>query len=278
VTLSNSGGTLAAGATTTVTVSINSGANSLTAGSFSDTVTFTNTTNHSGDTARSVNLKVNPTPGTHDAPKISASPTSVKFGDVKLGGTSAQTITIKNTGTSDLVISNVSITGSNASEFIQTNNCTTIPKSGSCTITVTFNPILLPFGQKSAIVSIASNDPKKPTVNVKVSGNAPPPKISASPTSVKFGDVTLGGTSAKTITIKNSGTSDLVISNVSITGSNASEFIQTNNCTTIAKGESCTSTVTFAPTSVGKKSAIINILSNDPKTPIVNVKLSGNGK
>ncbi len=59
VTLSSTGGTLAAGATATVTASINSGANSLAAGSYSDTVTFANTTNGTGNTTRAVGLTVN---------------------------------------------------------------------------------------------------------------------------------------------------------------------------------------------------------------------------
>ena len=61
VTLSSSGGTLAAGGTATVTVTINSGANSLAAGSYSDTVTLTNTTNGAGNTTRAVSLTVNAT-------------------------------------------------------------------------------------------------------------------------------------------------------------------------------------------------------------------------
>ena len=61
VTLSATGGTLAAGANTTVTASINSGANSLAASgtSYTDTVTFTNTTNDTGNTTRPVSLTVN---------------------------------------------------------------------------------------------------------------------------------------------------------------------------------------------------------------------------
>jgi hypothetical protein len=62
VTLSSTSGSLAAGASTTVTVSINNNANSLTPGSYSDTVAFTNTTNGIGDTTRSVSLTVNPPP------------------------------------------------------------------------------------------------------------------------------------------------------------------------------------------------------------------------
>lgn len=51
-------GTLAAGANATVTVSIGTEANSLAAGSYNDTVTFTNTTNGTGDTTRPVSLTV----------------------------------------------------------------------------------------------------------------------------------------------------------------------------------------------------------------------------
>ena len=61
VTLSSAGGTLAAGANTTVTASINAGANSLAAGSYSDNVTFTNTSSGTGNTTRPVSLTVNAT-------------------------------------------------------------------------------------------------------------------------------------------------------------------------------------------------------------------------
>jgi lysyl endopeptidase len=58
VSLTNASGTLAGGATVTVTVSINATANSLGNGNYADTVTFTNTTNHQGDTTRAVALHV----------------------------------------------------------------------------------------------------------------------------------------------------------------------------------------------------------------------------
>jgi autotransporter-associated beta strand protein len=64
--LSSSGGTLAPGASTTVTVTPNSNANSLTVGSYFDTVTFANTTsgagNGLGNTTRGVSLTVNGLP------------------------------------------------------------------------------------------------------------------------------------------------------------------------------------------------------------------------
>jgi hypothetical protein len=59
MSLSASSGTLTAGASTTVTVSINPYADSLAAGSYADTVSFVNATTGNGNTTRSVALTVN---------------------------------------------------------------------------------------------------------------------------------------------------------------------------------------------------------------------------
>jgi hypothetical protein len=129
-------------------------------------------------------------------PRISSSPASLNFGNVKPGATSLlKTITVKNTGTSDLVIGNIDITGTNTSEFSQTNNCTKITAGASCVISGTFTPAL-PFGNKSAIASITPNDPAKPTANVKLSGSVAlvPRDVGAVlQTSGLFGALMVGG-------------------------------------------------------------------------------------
>lgn len=61
VALSSTGGSLAPGATTLVSVSIDGGATSLAAGDYADTVSFSNTTNHIGDSTRAVSLSVQAT-------------------------------------------------------------------------------------------------------------------------------------------------------------------------------------------------------------------------
>jgi len=135
------------------------------------------------------------------------------------------------------------------------------------------------FGKKSATISISSNDPKKPTVNVKLLGQAPPPKSSVAPMAVNFATVNIGNTSApKTVTIKNTGVSDLVINDIGITGADAQDFNQTDNCSVIAKGSSCTINVTFTPSSpASKESASLSITTDDPKKSSLGVKLSGQG-
>ncbi len=74
LTLSATSGTLASGATTNVTASINTAsASALAVGSYSDTITFTNTTNNAGNTTRAASLSIgsNTVPAT---PVIAALP------------------------------------------------------------------------------------------------------------------------------------------------------------------------------------------------------------
>ncbi len=211
-----------------------------------------------------------------DGPKISISPTSLNFGNIRVGGTLELSTTITNTGTLDLTISGVEITGLNISEFSQTHDCSTIPAGGSCTMIATFSPAL-PYASKSAIVNVYSNDPGKPVANVKLKGKAPPPKISVSPRSFNLGSERVGSTSLPmTVTVSNKGTSDLLVSGIGIDGINGSEFGQENECATILAGGSCTIAASFSPAlPFGKKSAVVTISSNDPKKPDVTVKASG---
>ncbi len=58
VDISSAGGYLPGGDSATVTVSINSEADLLSNGMYNDSIVFTNTTNHDGDTVRAVNLQV----------------------------------------------------------------------------------------------------------------------------------------------------------------------------------------------------------------------------
>lgn len=58
LSLSSSGGTLAAGASTTLTASVTSAANSLPLGAYNDSITFTNTTNGSGNITTAATLNV----------------------------------------------------------------------------------------------------------------------------------------------------------------------------------------------------------------------------
>jgi hypothetical protein len=110
------------------------------------------------------------------------------------------------------------------------------------------------------------------------------PDISVSPMALDFGAVKVGTPSAaKPVTISNlsSATANLVITNIEITGANASEFSKDlTTCPSLAPGASpCTINVTFTPASVSPppKTATLKIESNDPDHGVINVALSGTG-
>jgi len=112
-------------------------------------------------------------------PIISVNPPSLDFGNVIIDNTSpAQTVTVSNNCTADLIIGTLTIEGANSSEFsIQNNNCSgrTIPQSGQCTVDVVFSPDTV--GTKNAALSIPSNDIYQPTFAVPLTGTGALPDL-----------------------------------------------------------------------------------------------------
>jgi hypothetical protein len=104
-------------------------------------------------------------------------------------------------------------------------------------------------------------------------GGAREPILEVSPSSVDFGPIIIGNTSMQNIGIYNRGTGDLIVDSINITGQNASEFSQTNNCSTVEPGHSCQIIVTFAPIAEGTKNATLRIFSNDPNTNTLGIPL-----
>jgi len=202
-------------------------------------------------------------------------PKSLSFGNQTVGLTStSQTAALKNTGDVALTISSISISGADSRDFAQNNNCpASVAPNGSCSINVTFKPTA--SGTRIAAVVIADNAPGSPQkVTVKGTGTF----IQLKPISENFGTQPVGTTSkAKTITLSNKGTATVSIVNIAITGSNASDFSQTNTCgKSVASGASCLIKVTFKPTATGTRSAAVSVTDDGGGSP-QKVSLAGTG-
>src|SRR5258708_15583272 len=76
--------------------------------------------------------------------------------------------------------------------------------------------------------------------------------------------------------IGNSQTIPLQISNVAITGPNAADFAQTNNCSSLPIGAQCTIVITFTPSMIRAESAYVTITDNPVGGPH-NIYLVGPG-
>jgi Abnormal spindle-like microcephaly-assoc'd, ASPM-SPD-2-Hydin len=221
----------------------------------------------------------------NSAPAVSLSPTALSFGNQNVGTTSAvQTVTLTNTGTSALTINSIALTGTNTNDFAQTNTCpvspATLATSTSCTLSVTFTPST--NGANSASLSISDNAAGSPqTISLLGTGVTSAPVATLNPTSVNFDNQNVGtSSSTQAVTLTNTGTIPLTITSITLTGTNASDFAQTNTCPvspgTLAVNGSCTLNVTFTPATTGARNASISISDNAAGSPQI-VPLSGIG-
>lgn len=215
------------------------------------------------------------------APVVLLSPTTLNFNSQLIGTMSAsQPITLSNTGNAALAIASISITGTNAGEFGQTNNCgASLAANTSCTINVTFSPTA--DGADSASVSITDNAAGSPqAVTLSGTGTGAPGAVLSPPTLI-FTTLPVGTTSptAQSVTLTNNGNVTLTITSIGFTGPSANAFAQTSssNCgTSLAASASCTINITFTPTSVGTANASLSISDNAAGSPQT-VSLTGVG-
>ncbi|MFZ0732891.1 MAG: choice-of-anchor D domain-containing protein [Candidatus Sulfotelmatobacter sp.] len=209
------------------------------------------------------------------SPNVGLSP-ALNFGNQNDGTTSApETITVTNTGNSTLTISSVGISGSNQSDFNQTNNCTTaeVAPQSTCAINVTFSPTI--SGTENATVTLTDDAPDSPeSTSLTGIGVGAGPAVTISPTSLVFATQLVNTTSPpQTVMLTNIGTGPLSITSIIASGN----FAQTNTCgTAVAAGASCTISVTFTPSTVNTRTGSITVTDNAPGSPQI-VSLTGTG-
>jgi hypothetical protein len=228
------------------------------------TVTITGT---SGSLTSSTTLSLSVQP---QVSGISVSPTSLAFGSVVVGATSAaKTATLTNGGSGILDINNIATSG----DFAQTNNCGSILAPGkSCQIKVTFTPSQV--GARTGTLSIydnASNSPQ--TVSLSGTGKA---QATLTPASATYAPQKVGTKSAtKTFTLRNN--QNVLLKNVMISTTGDFSVSSTTCQATLTSNASCTINVTFTPTQTGTRTGTLSVsdsANNSPQTS----SLTGTGK
>lgn len=207
---------------------------------------------------------------------ISAFPFFVNFGDVLLGSTKDQPIILSNNGNGTCTVSSVQVAALTTEFSYVGSQSFTISPGGSTIINARYIPIdrIFDFGA----LNITSDDPAEPTLGVILSGKGVGPEIDVLPCPVDFGLVGVGCKLDKTVTIYNTGDHALTISNVNLAAGGSNEFsVLAGWPTSIPVNGTGTVTVRLAPTSVGAKTKILQIHSDDGDEPIFQCSLSGEG-
>jgi Abnormal spindle-like microcephaly-assoc'd, ASPM-SPD-2-Hydin/Beta-propeller repeat len=213
--------------------------------------------------------------GTPPAPIANILPTSFVFGTQTVGTASgAQTVTLTNQGSAVLNMSGIGLTGGDNASFdivpMGTNPCPimggTVPIGGTCTVAVNFAP--LSSGAKSASLTFNDNAAGSPQI-VAFSGTGIAPVAQISTGSLTFAQETVGTTStAQNVTLSNPGNAPLTIISITMTGADPSDFIETNHCSSnVGANGSCVLNISFTPTGVGNRTAILSISDNAIGSP-----------
>src|SRR5207245_1549798 len=152
--------------------------------------------------------------GTGVQPQLSIAPPSVSFGNVLVGTTGVQNLTLTNSGSANLTIAQGTVTGAGFTISGLTFPLTLAPGQSS-SLSVQFAPTAT--GSVSRSVSLVSDAPTSPCP-IALSGTGVQPQLSVTPPSVSFGNAVVGTTNTQTITLTNPGTANLTISQATVSG------------------------------------------------------------
>lgn len=214
-------------------------------------------------------------------PNIDAFPDRLTFGTVAINSTPAQrTVVVTNVGTAALSINGVSFMGSSP-EMTLTQSPASFPVNlapgASTDLIVTYAPV--DAGVDTAQITITSDDRDEPSLVVDVHGVGGVPttcSVSVAPPQVAFGLVERGRQVTLPVELRNSGAQPCSLSGFALTGD--AEIAMPNppsGTLNVAAGQSFRLDLTYAPMAYGSHSARLELMSDDPAQPTIQVPVTG---
>ncbi|MGB7731394.1 MAG: choice-of-anchor D domain-containing protein [Candidatus Acidiferrum sp.] len=208
-------------------------------------------------------------------------PTMVSFGNIALKSTGTQNVTLENTGDSNLSLRAVTVSGAGFGYSDLSPGFSLAPNQ-KVTFQVWFTPKAA--GAASATLSLSSPDLSSPaTLSLSgdgVSTSTPPTtsktaNLVVSPTVVSFGNIALKSTSTQSVTLENTGDSDLSLQGITVSGAGFG-YSDLSPGFSLAPNQKVTFQVWFTPKVAGVASATLSLLSPNLSSPGT-LSLSGDG-
>lgn len=204
--------------------------------------------------ASGVQVRLNTTPASADLSMGAA------FGSVLVGAAADRPLTITNTGDTRLAQGAPVFTGPDAARIaVMSHNCTgTLAPGGSCGYTLRFSPTVR--GALDATVTFPSATPTPDAAfTLPLSGRGIVAGTPSSPASVDAGEVTVGATATRTVTVTNAGDLALTPPAATLTGSPAWTITADPCAVSLAAAASCTVSVAVTPAAAGDADAVLHV-------------------
>ncbi|HEU4401578.1 MAG TPA: choice-of-anchor D domain-containing protein, partial [Candidatus Polarisedimenticolia bacterium] len=215
-----------------------------------------------------------PLSGTGVAPALSVTPAALDFGDVRVGRQALLQVTLRNTGSAGLTIDSLALAPAGDPAFaIVTPPALPIALApgGEQVINVGFSPSAAGPVTGALVVGSATAGVR----SVPLAGNGVVGSLSVTPTALDFGNVNLGASAARSVTLRNTGSVDLNVLSVALSIASSSAFsVGALGSSPLPPGGLTTFDVTFAPTSSGPATGAVEIVTDGG---LATVTLSGYG-
>jgi Abnormal spindle-like microcephaly-assoc'd, ASPM-SPD-2-Hydin len=204
-------------------------------------------------------------------------PSPLAFGNTKVGANQTSSVTLTNSGGADLTITQATLSGAG---FAMGNLSLpmTLPAGNSTSTTITFAPTASGNFSGSVTFATASTGAQNTAMlQMTGSGTAVPAtsSLAANPSSLSFGSIQVSSSANLSETLTNSGASPVTISQANVAGAGFS-ISGLSVPLTLAANQSVTFNAIFAPTSGGKASGTLSIVSSASNSTL-SVAFSGTG-
>lgn len=202
--------------------------------------------------------------------QLTPTPASFNLGNVTVGTSQTMAGSVSNTGQSSITVTQVTVTGTGYSIKGMASQLT-LAVGQSADFSIVFAPTSTGAASGNLALSTATG-----TVNIPLSGDGVSPgALTTSPTSINFGNVTMGNTSSQPETIRNTGGSNLTVTAATVSGAGFN-YTGLSLPLTLAPNQASTFGISFAPSTVGTNNGSL-ALTVTGSASTIEVALSGAG-
>lgn len=219
--------------------------------------------------------------GALGGPAIAVDPLVIDFGQREPGeAVSPRLITVESIGDELLHIEEIALVQGEGDFTLSAWTEGHLEPGASGSLTVGFEA----GSTATGTVEIWSDDPDQPVVEVLLRGAVGGPEITVDPVLHDFGTLTVGDTDAVAITVRNDGDAELRVSDLAWDPSSSELTLDTAKDLngslpwTLQPGEQKVVEVAYAPTNDSADEALLQVASNDPDEPLVDVFLTGSAR
>ncbi|MCP4804596.1 MAG: choice-of-anchor D domain-containing protein [Proteobacteria bacterium] len=202
-------------------------------------------------------------------------PDAVEFGSVELGTSGVQQVVLVNKGSASLFLAEFG--ASDERLDVDSGGVFSISPNSSATIDVTWTPNEPGSLVSDGWISLGSSPTSLEELAFAITGSADGPQIAVAEEALDLGTVTVGCQGEDSISILNTGTEALTITDLSM--DYAPELLISHDelPVTIEPNNSFLIDVAFTPTATQSSSTTLYITSDDPFSEVLTVGIDGDG-